>query len=84
MNEKVIEKVYRLKSELESITKMLDLMSSASQTSLHDPNGSFGLYLHGSVAGYDVEVDVKREVYTCIEMALKDRRGQIQYELNEL
>lgn len=84
MDEKVIEKVYRLKSEMESITKVLNLMSAASQTSLHDPNGSFGLSLHGSVAGHDVEIDIKREVYTCIEMALKDRRGQIQYELNEL
>ena len=54
---------------------MLNLMSSASQTSLRDPNGSLGLYLHGSVAGHDVEVDIKQEVYTCIEMALKDRRG---------
>ena len=84
MDEKVIEKVYRLKSEQESITKVLNLMSSASQTSLHDQTGSFGLYLHGSVAGHDVELDIKREVYTCIEMALKDRRGQIQYELGEL
>ena len=84
MDSKLIEKVCRLKSEQESITKVLNLMSSASQTSLHDPNGSFGLYLHGSVAGHVVEVDIKREVYTCIEMALKDRRGQIQYELNEL
>ena len=84
MEEILIEKVYRLKSELESITKMLNLMSSASQTSLRDPNGSLGLYLHGSVAGHDVEVDIKQEVYTCIEMALKDRRGQIQYELAKL
>ena len=84
MNEKVIEKVYRLKSEQESITKVLNLMSAVSQTSLHDPSGSFGLYLHGSVAGRDVELDIKTEVYTCIEMALKDRRGQIQYELSEL
>lgn len=84
MNEKVIEKVYQLRSEQKSITKVLNLMSSASQTSLRDPNDSFGLYLHGSVAGHDVELDIKREVYTCIEMALKDRRGQIQYELDKL
>lgn len=84
MEEILIEKVYRLKSELESITKVLNLMSSASQTSLHDSTGSFGLYLHGSVTGHDVELDIKREVYTSIEMALKDRRGQIQYELAKL
>lgn len=84
MESKLIENVYRLKSEQESITKVLNLMSSASQTSLRDPNGSFGLYLHGSVAGREVELVIKQEVYTCIEMALRDRRGQIQYELNEL
>lgn len=84
MYKNVIEKVYRLKSEQESITKVLNLMSSASQTSLRDPNGSFGLYLHGSVAGREIELDIVPEVYTCIEMALKDRRGQIQYELDQL
>ena len=84
MYKNVIEKVYRLKSEQESITKVLNLMSSASQTSLRDPNGSFELYLHCSVAGREVELDIKPEVYTCIEMALKDRRGQIQHELDEL
>ena len=84
MNEKVIEKVYRLKSEQESLTKVLNLMDAASQTSLRGQNGSFGLYLHGSVAGREVELDIKPEVYTYIEMALKDRRGQIQYELSEL
>ena len=84
MEKILIEKVYRLKSEQESITKVLALMSSASQTSLHDSTGSFGLYLHGSVTGHDVELDIKREVYTSIEKALEDRIGQIQQELHEL
>lgn len=84
MDEKVIENVYRLKSEQENLTELHNIMHSAKQTSLRDPTGSFGLYPIGSVAGREVKLDIKREVYTCIEMALKDRIGQIQYELNEL
>lgn len=84
MDSKLIEKVYRLMSELENLTEVIELMSAAKQTSLHDPTGSFGLCLSGSIAGNKVNLDIKREVYTCIEMALKDRRGQIQYELDKL
>lgn len=84
MDIKLIEKVYRLRSELENLTEAIELMSAAKQTHLFDPTGSFGLCLSGSVAGRNVNLDIKQEVYTCIEMALKDRRGQIQYELHQL
>lgn len=84
MDKKLIEDVYRLKSELENLSKVSELMENAKRTSLHDPTGGFGLYLTGSIHGKDFKLEIKRDVYTSIEKAIEDRIGQIQQELDEL
>ena len=84
MDKKLIEDVYQLKSELENLSKVSELMENAKRTGLHDPTGGFGLCLTGSICGKDFKLEIKQDVYTCIKKAIEVRMEQIQQRLNEL